>query len=378
MTGKIEYIKIVGFQSHGETKLKFHPHLNIIVGPSDEGKSAILRAIKKVVRDLPSGNGFVSNKTDTCKIVLGMNNGAKITRKVVCDVKGTTKVNEYQVKIENDVQKFVSFGREIPLEVRNTIGWPLIDLDDGSTIDIHFSGQHDQPFLVASTPAIKSKVLGRVSGLHIIDVGIKKSNKDARRIGDEIKGAKNNIDELQKELQKFPNINELQKQAKFFENSLNTIGQKIEKLKQLKVLRDQLTDVVQQGKQIQKDLKSLPILPENTLINLENKIGHCNQLNKLTLEYTQICRNITELESNPLLTFTITIDNFEEIQQKCEKLKKYKSCLEEILKVKNQGKVIKNEVGQLEKDLVTAQQTWKMYLKELGVCPTCNQQIREV
>src|SRR5205085_9883685 len=49
----ITELEIKGYQSHEDTKIAFTGGLNAIVGPSDSGKSAILRALRFVLYNEP-------------------------------------------------------------------------------------------------------------------------------------------------------------------------------------------------------------------------------------------------------------------------------------------------------------------------------------
>ena len=51
----IHSIKIQNIQSHKDTQLEFNPGINAIVGSSNNGKSAILRALYWVVYNRPLG-----------------------------------------------------------------------------------------------------------------------------------------------------------------------------------------------------------------------------------------------------------------------------------------------------------------------------------
>jgi exonuclease SbcC len=55
----IKKLSLRNFQSHRETDLEFSPGLNIIVGPSDQGKSAIIRALRWLFYNEPRGTGFI-------------------------------------------------------------------------------------------------------------------------------------------------------------------------------------------------------------------------------------------------------------------------------------------------------------------------------
>ncbi len=55
----IKELHIREFQSHEATALQFHPGLNVLVGPSDSGKSAIVRALRWCLHNEPRGEAFI-------------------------------------------------------------------------------------------------------------------------------------------------------------------------------------------------------------------------------------------------------------------------------------------------------------------------------
>jgi len=57
----IKQLTIKNFQSHKKTKLEFSDGVNIIIGQSDSGKTAIIRALNWVVNNKPSGDSFRSH-----------------------------------------------------------------------------------------------------------------------------------------------------------------------------------------------------------------------------------------------------------------------------------------------------------------------------
>lgn len=51
---------IKNFQSHKDSHLDFHPGVDVIVGPSDSGKTAIIRALRWLVWNRPTGDAVRS------------------------------------------------------------------------------------------------------------------------------------------------------------------------------------------------------------------------------------------------------------------------------------------------------------------------------
>jgi exonuclease SbcC len=53
----ITQLNITNFQSHVKSVLKLSPGINVICGPSDSGKSAIIRGLRWVIENQPTGKG---------------------------------------------------------------------------------------------------------------------------------------------------------------------------------------------------------------------------------------------------------------------------------------------------------------------------------
>jgi exonuclease SbcC len=115
--GKLIFFKklvIENFQSHVNTECTFHPGLNVFVGPSDSGKSAILRALRWVLFNAPRGADFIRVGTNLCKVELHLSDGSIITR-----IRNhTSSINRYQLNKPNKEELvFEGFGSEVPLEI---------------------------------------------------------------------------------------------------------------------------------------------------------------------------------------------------------------------------------------------------------------------
>ena len=48
----IKSLHIQNFQSHKKTTLKFHKGINVVIGQSDSGKSAIIRALNWTINNM--------------------------------------------------------------------------------------------------------------------------------------------------------------------------------------------------------------------------------------------------------------------------------------------------------------------------------------
>jgi len=370
----IREVNIRGYQSHVQTTIKFHPHLNVIVGPSNAGKSVILRALKKVIRDLPAGNNFINKDTDTCEVVVD-NGFFQIKRRIVKNDKGTTKINEYYI---NDDQRFSSFNREIPQEVVTALNMPIVNFGGDLELDLHFAGQHDGNFLLDETASVQSKILGRVSGLNVIDEAIQKVKTETRRVVNSCKNVGLDIEQLNSELQKLPNVDVLNEQVDFFETKLQELEKKYKKLEKLQDLERKIFDLIQQGNKLKNEVEALPNLDNLNFDDVKTKINILTRRKELLNGVNDLNSRINTLETDPIYSLTISLDSIEHTKTKITRLIKLKQLETFLVQHSNSITQIENELKKVSVDYTQVTQEWKLLLQKLGICPTCKQPTQNV
>ena len=144
----IEKIQVQNFQKHDRLRVAFDPAVTTIVGPSDTGKSALLRAIRWLTFNRPLGDGFKRHGEELCSVKLWVD-GKLVERK-----KSRSK-NTYSI----DGKQLSAVGTDVPDEVRD-----LLNLTPDN-----FQGQHDPPFWFSLTAGEVAKRLNSVVDLEVID-----------------------------------------------------------------------------------------------------------------------------------------------------------------------------------------------------------------
>ena len=76
----IKQVTIKNFQSHKKTVLNLHNGVNAIIGKSDCGKSAILRALGWCIRNRSEDRGFRSSWGGKTDVELTFTDGKEISR----------------------------------------------------------------------------------------------------------------------------------------------------------------------------------------------------------------------------------------------------------------------------------------------------------
>ena len=153
----IDSIRIRNIQSHKETELKLHPGVNVIVGSSNSGKSAILRALYWGIYNRPLGIDTLcshwalddkGNINDEMSVEVTKGDSTLVRRKA----KG---VNQYVI----DGKELNAIKTEVPPEVN----------DFFKLTETNVQRQQDAPFLVSNTSGEVARYFNGIARLDKID-----------------------------------------------------------------------------------------------------------------------------------------------------------------------------------------------------------------
>ncbi|MCX7921810.1 MAG: AAA family ATPase [Clostridia bacterium] len=282
---KINKLIIENFQSHENTTLDFTKGLNVIIGPSDQGKSAVIRAIRWVLFNEPRGTDFIRQGALMARVAVEMNNGYTVVRE------RSKSKNKYTViNPDGNTMVLEGFGNDVPDEVVKAHGIPLVFLDNGINSSLNIGGQLEGPFLVSESAAVRAKAIGRLTGVHVIDKAIRDCIIDLRRESQSSERVSKEINDVSVKLESYGGLAYLEEAL---DSSRVTIGR----------------------------LESL-------IKNNENLIAHKNNYELLSAEYYKV---------NLLLKKLVELD-------KCELA--IKSCEADILKfnVLKRAKIVLDNV----------------------------------
>ena len=176
----ISKVEIRNFSTHKKQDIEFSPNVTTITGSSFLGKSTILRAIKFVCMNRPTGDKFISWEAEKTSVRLTVDEKRIVRRKG----KG---INEYTLdwRGAKTSSKFKAFGNDVPK--------PITDLVNMS--DINFQGQHDAPFWFCETAGEVSRQLNAIINLEVID-------KTLANIASGVRKSKTTIDIIQERFDK--------------------------------------------------------------------------------------------------------------------------------------------------------------------------------
>ena len=143
----LERIRIKGFQAHDSLDIQLDPRVTTIIGPTDAGKSSVLRAIRWLLLNEPRGKHFIRRGCKQAE-VWGILDGHDIRRR-------RGKDNIYFL----DGQTLAGFGSAVPEQIQEVT----------NVGPINFQTQRDPVFWLSSNPSQAATELNAVINLASID-----------------------------------------------------------------------------------------------------------------------------------------------------------------------------------------------------------------
>ena len=234
----IKSLELNNFQSHKNSTLEFDPGVNIIIGPSDSGKTAIIRALRWLVWNRPSG--------DAIRSTWGGETSASIQIDEQTIERIKDKVDEYKLgEIE-----FKAFGTNVPEEIIQALNLNEINLQQ----------QLDSPFLLSSSPGEVAKHFNKIAHLDQIDSGLTNVQKWIREIEQDISSGGKQLEHLKEDLGKFVYLDKFEIDVEVLERMEKQMIQKVNETRVLNGLCLNLNKVLELIKEQEENTKAGPLV----------------------------------------------------------------------------------------------------------------------
>ena len=199
----IKSISLTNFQSHASTQLNLDPGLNVITGPSDSGKTAIIRALRWALYNEPRGDSFVRAGAKSCEAQITFADGSQVIRA------RHGRANEYRITLSDGSEhRFEAFGADPPPEVAQASGMPKVQVGDRE-LAANFAYQLDGPFLLSESPLVAAKVLGKLAGTEEVDHAARTTASDTNRRRQDERRFAADLVRLEVELDRYSHLPEL-------------------------------------------------------------------------------------------------------------------------------------------------------------------------
>lgn len=313
----IKSIYIEDFQSHSKTNISLGGpgELTVIVGPTDSGKTAIVRGLRLLMYNVPQGTDYIRVGRQTATVAIELVDGTKVVRE------RSKSVNRYRiVKPGQSPQVFEGFGGSVPLEVQEATGVRVVTIGDSLELALNLSEQLDGPFLGKSVsgPA-KAKILGALAGTEEVDEAQRQLGTDLYRASQDEKRFLSEIEVLDAKIREYDYLPALAERIAKLESLLQIVREAQDRLASLEAVSQKLACIQSQRTQALavlakwKNLKEAQfyvITVEGDAIRLNALVGHKVALSRITTDreaWTRLRNRWTNLSSAQ--TFVIEADS---------------------------------------------------------------------
>ncbi len=251
----ISEVTIRNFQSHANTNLEFAPagQLTVITGDTDSGKTAVLRALRWVMYNEPSGTDFIRAGFRTAEVMAFMADGRIVSRR------RTPSLNQYITNVaegtKEQEQIYEGFGLSVPPEVQAILGVSPAKIIPGEfELNLNIAEQLDGPFLGSSTMpgSYRAKVLGKLAGTEDVDSANKKLGTDIYRHDRDVERVKADLETKEEQIEALDWVEGLGVKIVTLESLADLVKKDQEaltKLNGLKAKRDLLDERIKNGKE---------------------------------------------------------------------------------------------------------------------------------
>lgn len=346
----LERIEIENFQSHKKTDLKFVPGVNVIIGSSDSGKSAILRAINWVVSNRPLGDSFRSEWGGDTKVKIHTYDKQEIERN-----KSAGK-NEYIL----NGQILKAFGTEVPEEVVNALKMDSYNIQS----------QMDPPFLLSHTPGEAARMLNKAASIDDIDIVISGISSSLTRINNNIKYKEKQLAEYKDKIKQYENLSNIEELVEEVEALEKQRGILIEREKALSLILSKV-------KRVKLELRKSEHIP--TL--LETVLAVEKEFNLYQAQLTQselVCRIRQRIKNiHDLLDKTENVEKainiLNEAMMQDKELKEKQNQIYALEKIAS--RIIRNQssIDKMDKEIKQMEEIYKNNMPD--TCPLCGSEI---
>ena len=343
----IKSLEIKNIQSHKDSRLELSPGINALIGSSNNGKSAILRALNWAVNNRPLGvEVLLSNwaydskgkQNEEMSVTVEKGNSTLIRRK-------TKSENEYVI----DGEVLEAIKTDVPDEVRKFF----------MLSETNMQKQQDAPFLLSLSSGKIAEYFNRIVRLDIIDRVLSNAESSRRKMKNQLESSESQEKKLEKELEKFEWIDSVEKL--------------IEKIKILNSKSEELSEIKED---LEESIEKFEAASKEKYPDFKKEFKLISQIDEINEENREMSRSIEDLD--------FQIEKLEEVSKKSFDFSKEKKIIEAIENInmdRSENEKLEEDIERFEaseKRILGCTENIKELTKQLpSICPFCGAKMKD-
>ena len=369
---KIKTIELTNFMNHVNTKFDLTDGINLISGSSDNGKTAIIRALRSVLCD-KHDSGWIRDGEPEYTVRVTFFNGDVVER-----TKGKRNIIAMFPK-DGEAKVAQSYGKDMPQEYKDFIGY-LPETSDGP---LPFSLQKKDTFLIDKSEASLGQEISILLQVDDIEKAASNLKKDMTRSNSQIKdyiAEKNNVEE---KLTKYEGLedkvklfNKLDKILTKHSDLSNTVNQKKQMFDRGLSLRDDYRKINKSLKNYQKIYNLFDV----ELVGIEKVQAVYEDKKTIVQSYKDYTKNIQNLNTQILVSNEFVEGSIgilvDEIVDLDNEVKNKQSLLDDIDEINEQQKHADISISDLKTKIENYNKEIKILEEQLKttkeICSSCD------
>lgn len=260
---KIKKVVLENFMNHVSSSIELDDYFTCIIGSNDTGKSTIFYAIRWFMTNEPKGDSIIYRKEGTkakyCSVSLHMEDGSiyrKIRKKGVTLFDSPTSGKEWgKAGLPKEIADAVKI-------TSHTFG--------NNTLELNYSFQLDQPFLIAENPSVGASVISTFAGTDIIDITCKDVESENRSIVKERNELSETATKLLIEVEKYDYVEDTRALHTSISDVFDNITANMDFVNKAKKLAQAHEKICTESNFLYKKVKAIGNIFTTTIFNIEN------------------------------------------------------------------------------------------------------------
>lgn len=374
---KIKTITLYNFQNHKISKIPLTDRLNLLVGSSDSGKTAIARAYDFVMHNNSEGHEFVHIGEKVATVEIEFQDGSVIRR-----LKGD-RLNKVEYKYAGQEEFTVrsSFGSNYLKDVLDFLGHPPKSSQLGA---MAYSNQLNKNFLVDQDETQLPKIISDLVGVSDLEEGSSLLSSKVRSLDINLKSIEKEIESINEKLDNdFIDLDKNVDTSNLIKQYIKDCDQLEKDMLVLKSYQDKYSSIIRRGNDAHIEKNNA----EKIIGILENRIEDMlelvNSLSTKKIVYGSVVKCENELvdatkEFNKYSAicdgeFNKKINEICQIKNNLSSLLEFSDIVDENINDQNQ---LNKEINELKTSIKNMQTQYDELLEEAKekkyYCGSCN------
>lgn len=297
-------IELINIQRHEKLVVDFVKGSNVIVGVSNAGKSAVLKALRWVFTNNISTDAIRKTDSDRSVVIVTYRDGSKVTKI------RSKKENKYILEVDGVEEHYESVGKDVPKDVINFTGMSNLVID-GEKFFVNEAKQGDL-FLIGDD--MKETTLGKffdnITGNGVISSIFKSLNSKILSTNKEVKRLENSLNEKEsKQLSVASQIKELSKKYDDSNEHVESLSKKYDNYLILKEKHSMISKLIKQVSDLNEEKCRLVNISTEEMNTLKDKVKNSLVIVDKIKDYSSTKNKLNESVDEKSKIKTATISN---------------------------------------------------------------------